>query len=108
MHSRRTKIVATLGPATSTPAQIEHLARAGMDVARLNFSHGSYDEHAQRIEAVREASAATGRLPTIEGTVPDLTELPPGCRFEPRCSERSVPRSGPIDPSTMHSAPPAR
>ena len=50
---RRTKIVATLGPATSSPERIEALVAAGMDVARLNFSHGSADDHRQRAQRVR-------------------------------------------------------
>src|SRR5437763_14672711 len=55
MH-RRTKIVCTLGPATATPERIEALVRAGMDVARLNFSHGSHEEHAAVYRMIREAS----------------------------------------------------
>ncbi|RMD81774.1 MAG: pyruvate kinase, partial [Chloroflexi bacterium] len=58
---RRTKIVATLGPATSTPERIAGLIRAGMNVARLNFSHGTHAEHAARIAMVRRAAAEAGR-----------------------------------------------
>jgi pyruvate kinase len=58
---RRTKIVCTLGPASSSPEAIRALVDAGMDVARLNFSHGSRDEHATACARVREASNATGR-----------------------------------------------
>src|SRR5215211_5795585 len=53
---RRTKIVATIGPTSSTPEMIAKLIAAGMDVARLNFSHGSHADHAQRIEMLREAA----------------------------------------------------
>jgi pyruvate kinase len=53
---RRTKIVCTLGPATEKPEQIEALLNAGMDVARLNFSHGSHEWHAERIELLRRLS----------------------------------------------------
>jgi pyruvate kinase len=53
---RRTKIVATLGPASKSPAVIRHLINAGMDVARLNFSHGSYKDHAQTIADLRAIS----------------------------------------------------
>ncbi|MCL6481014.1 MAG: pyruvate kinase [Firmicutes bacterium] len=53
---RRAKIVCTLGPATNTPEMIDRLVRAGMDVARLNFSHGTHAEHARMIAAVRAAS----------------------------------------------------
>ena len=44
---RRTKIVCTIGPATSSPEKLEALVRAGMNMARLNFSHGAYEAHAQ-------------------------------------------------------------
>ena len=54
---RRTKIVATLGPATSTPEVIERLYRAGADVFRLNFSHGTHADHAERIEHHPRAGA---------------------------------------------------
>jgi pyruvate kinase len=57
MNFRRSKIVCTLGPATETPRMIENLIRAGMDVARLNFSHGTHDWHAQTIARVRDAGA---------------------------------------------------
>ena len=58
---RRTKIVCTLGPVTSTPEMIAKMAEAGMDVARLNFSHGDHQSHGQTIEAVREISRRIGR-----------------------------------------------
>ena len=48
MIQRRTKIVATLGPASSSPDVLEKMIIAGLDVARLNFSHGSPDEHRAR------------------------------------------------------------
>lgn len=53
---RRTKIAATLGPVTASPAMIEKLAGAGMDVVRLNFSHGTHESHARMIKAVRAVS----------------------------------------------------
>ena len=58
---RRTKIVATIGPATSTPQMIERLLLAGMDVARLNFSHGTHGDHARSIAMLREAADRLGR-----------------------------------------------
>ena len=58
---RRAKIVATLGPASRSPEVIQTLVNAGMDVARLNFSHGSHDDHRQSFEAVRRASEKAGR-----------------------------------------------
>jgi pyruvate kinase len=53
---RRTKIVCTIGPATGSAAVIERLIKAGMDVARLNLSHGTYREHARRIQTTRQMS----------------------------------------------------
>ena len=57
---RRTKIVCTLGPAVASLEGITGLVNAGMDVARLNFSHGEHEDHAQNYHWVREASDATG------------------------------------------------
>src|SRR5919112_1098461 len=57
----RAKIVCTLGPATSTPESIRALVEAGMDVARLNLSHGDYEDHEKVYRMVREASDITGR-----------------------------------------------
>jgi pyruvate kinase len=62
---RRTKIVATIGPSSSSPEMIERLLAAGMDVARLNFSHGTYAEHAERITTLREVARLAGRPLTI-------------------------------------------
>lgn len=59
--TRRTKIVATLGPATDDPEILKQIIDAGMDVARINFSHGEQDDHRARIEALRTASEACGR-----------------------------------------------
>src|SRR5262249_42482039 len=59
--SRRVKIVCTIGPATATPEKIGELVRAGMDVARLNFSHGSHADHARVYQLVRQTSDETGR-----------------------------------------------
>jgi pyruvate kinase len=57
---RRAKIVCTLGPAVATPEKIRELVEAGMDVARLNMSHGSHADHERSYRLVREASDATG------------------------------------------------
>lgn len=57
----RTRIIATLGPASESPAMIERLIEAGVDIFRLNFSHGSLDEHARRLSLVRQASERLGR-----------------------------------------------
>ncbi|ONH36762.1 pyruvate kinase [Protofrankia sp. BMG5.30] len=59
--SRRAKIVCTLGPATSSPERIRELVEAGMDIARLNLSHGSHEQHAQTYQQIRAASDAVGR-----------------------------------------------
>ncbi len=56
LHHRRAKIVCTIGPASQTAAQLDALIGAGMDVARLNFSHGTHDDHRRAIEAIREVS----------------------------------------------------
>ncbi len=58
---RRTKIVATIGPASSEQAVIDEMIGVGMDVARLNFSHGTPDQHRQRAEMVRDRARAHGR-----------------------------------------------
>jgi pyruvate kinase len=60
-HVRRTKIVATIGPAACTVEQVGELIAAGMDGARLNMSHGTREDHATRARNVREAEAASGR-----------------------------------------------
>ena len=58
---RRTKIVATLGPATDDPKVLDKLIEAGVDVVRLNFSHGTHEEHRERAERVRNRARAHGR-----------------------------------------------
>ncbi len=58
---RRTKIVCTIGPVTRSPEALRQLAAAGMDVARLNFSHGSHDEHAETVAHLRAVSRELGR-----------------------------------------------
>ena len=59
--TRRAKIVCTLGPATSSPERVRALVDAGMDVARLNFSHGSHADHERIFHRVREAAGEAGR-----------------------------------------------
>lgn len=58
---RRAKIVCTLGPSSHTTERLVELINAGMNVARLNMSHGDYDEHSGRLKAVREAAEITGK-----------------------------------------------
>jgi pyruvate kinase len=59
--SKRTKIIATIGPASSSPAVIAKLIKAGMDAARLNFSHGERKDHVRRIRLIRKASLRAGK-----------------------------------------------
>lgn len=61
LPSHKTRIVATIGPASESPAVLERMIRAGMDVARLNFSHGDFEAHRRRIETIRAAARAVGR-----------------------------------------------
>ena len=61
MHQRKTKIVCTLGPATESAEGIASLIEAGMDVVRLNFSHGDREDHREKIRRVREVSTSVGR-----------------------------------------------
>ena len=62
---RRTKIVCTIGPASSSREMLDRLVAAGMDVARLNFSHGTHEEHAEVMRAIREGEATWGHPITI-------------------------------------------
>lgn len=68
--NRRTRIVATLGPATDAPGVLEAILELGLDVARINFSHGSADEHRQRVQRVRELSVQRCRPLAILGDLP--------------------------------------
>ncbi|MFO7692063.1 MAG: pyruvate kinase [Vicinamibacterales bacterium] len=70
LPSHKTRIVATIGPASDSPEMLERLIRAGMDIARLNFSHGTFDEHAARIARIRAAQRAAGRRVAIMADLP--------------------------------------
>jgi pyruvate kinase len=70
LPAHKTKIVATIGPASDSPEMLERLIRAGMNVARLNFSHGAFDDHAGRIARIRAAQRATGRRVAIMADLP--------------------------------------
>ncbi len=78
---QRTKIVCTLGPASDDEATIRAFAEAGMAVARLNFSHGTHEEHARRIEIVRQVASDVGRgiaiLADLQGPKLRIGLLPP-------------------------------
>ena len=86
---RRTKIVATIGPASRDPEVLVRMVEAGMDVARLNFSHGTREEHAETVQRVRDAANRAGRPVAILQDLPGpklrigelddgLVELKPG------------------------------
>lgn len=57
---RRTKIICTIGPASESPEMVQKLLSAGMNVARLNFSHGTHEEHGRRIKVLKEEAAKAG------------------------------------------------
>ncbi len=80
--NRRTKIVATIGPASSSKATLKQMIDAGMNVARLNFSHGSYDDHARMIALLREVSTEHDTpitlLQDLQGPKIRVSELPHG------------------------------
>jgi pyruvate kinase len=61
LPSSKTRIIATIGPASSSPAILEQMIRAGMNIARLNFSHGEFATHRQSIENIRAAAKAADR-----------------------------------------------
>ncbi|HEY1566785.1 MAG TPA: pyruvate kinase [Solirubrobacteraceae bacterium] len=93
---RRTKIVATIGPASRDPDTLARMVEAGLDVARLNFSHGDREMHAENAARVRAASAAVGRPVAILQDLPgpklrigplidDRVELKPGERLVLAC-----------------------
>ena len=95
---RRTKIVATIGPASREPDVLVQMVEAGMDVARLNFSHGSAEEHAETAERVRDASNRAGRAVAILQDLPGpklrigklrdgIAELKPGDEVTFVCGE---------------------
>lgn len=80
---RRTKIVATIGPSSRDPETLVRMVEAGMDVARLNFSHGSHEQHAETAELVRDAAGRAGRPVAI------LQDLPgPKLRIGPVVDDR--------------------
>jgi pyruvate kinase len=98
---RRTKIVATIGPASREPEVLARMVEAGMDVARLNYSHGTLDEHAETAARVRAAAARVGRpvallqdLPGPKlriGAVADgIVELTPGETLTFECGTDAV------------------
>ena len=90
--NHKTKIVATIGPASESPEMLERLIRAGLNVARLNFSHGDFSKHAEVVTRIREAERSTGRRVAIMADLPgpkmrlgkiapEPIQLVPGDRF---------------------------
>src|SRR3954463_7665817 len=67
---RSTKIVATIGPASRDPEVLERMVRAGMDVARLNFAHGSREEHGATVKEIRAAAERAGREIAVLQDIP--------------------------------------
>jgi len=70
LPDHKTKIVGTIGPASESPEMLERLIRAGLSIARLNFSHGDFAGHAERITRIRAAERATGRRVAIMADLP--------------------------------------
>jgi pyruvate kinase len=98
---RRTKIVATIGPASQEPEVLKRMVDAGLDVARLNFSHGNLDLHAENAERVRAAANAAGRQVAILQDLPgpklrvgaienDVADLKPGETLVLMCGSSAV------------------
>jgi pyruvate kinase len=92
LPAHKTKIVATIGPASESPEVLERLIRAGLTIARLNFSHGDFSRHAEVIRRVRAAAKETGRRVAIMADLPgpkmrlgkiepEPIQLAPGDRF---------------------------
>ncbi len=112
-HLRRTKIVATIGPACCTPEKIGELLAAGMDGARLNMSHGSREDHALRARHVREAEEAAGRavalIADLQGpklrvaTLPEPVELERGAHVVVAGEEFARDGDLPVSPSVLGS-----
>src|SRR5258708_25191698 len=82
MAFRHSKIVCTIGPASRSPRIIERLLRAGMDVARLNFSHGSHANHAENIAVLRAATTHLHKPLAILADLqwPKIRTAPLACR----------------------------
>jgi pyruvate kinase len=98
---RRTKIVATIGPASREPDTLLAMVRAGMDVARLNYSHGTLSEHEETVRRVRDAAGRAGRPVAILQDLPgpklrigplreDIVELKPGDRVTFSCGSDTI------------------
>jgi pyruvate kinase len=98
---RHTKIVATIGPASRDRETLVRMVAAGMDVARLNFSHGTADEHTETVQLVRDAAGRAGRPVAVLQDLPgpklrigpledDIAELKPGDRVVFACDDEGL------------------
>jgi pyruvate kinase len=92
LSAQKTKIVATIGPASDTPETLRRLIRAGLNIARLNFSHGEFSHHAEVIRRIRDAATECGRRVAIMADLPgpkmrigkiepEPVQLSPGAHF---------------------------
>ena len=70
LAKNKTKLVCTIGPASDSPQMLENMIEAGMNVARLNFSHGDFASHAETIQRIRAASKKTGKMVAILADLP--------------------------------------
>ncbi len=95
----KTKIVATVGPASESPEMLERLIRAGMSIARLNFSHGDFSAHGATIAAIRAASSAAGRRVAIMADLPGPKMRLGGFAEEPVLLRRGEPFTLTADPA---------
>src|SRR5947208_15757320 len=68
--AHKTRIVATIGPASESPEMLARLIRAGLNVARLNFSHGDFERHGEVVRRIRQAARETGRRVAIMADLP--------------------------------------
>jgi pyruvate kinase len=110
-NPRRTKIVATVGPASSSPETLLAIAEAGMDAARLNFSHGTHEDHAERIRLVREIAEEIGRPIAIVadlqgpkvriGVLPQPVTLDPGQEIVVATEEAASDGELPVAPTAV-------
>ena len=70
LPAHKTKIVATIGPASESPEMLERLIRAGLNIARLNFSHGDFTKHGEVIARIRAAERGAGKRVAIMADLP--------------------------------------
>ena len=102
LQLRRTKIIATLGPATDAPGMLQRILEEGVDVVRLNLSHGAPEDHQRRADEVRAAAAALGRevaiLADLQGPKIRIAKfaaapvlLEPGAPFALECDAEALP-----------------